>query len=108
MSAPGVGGPDRGGVTFLMVARVPAAAREAFHRYEASVLALLADHGGELERRLVAGDGDVEAHVVWFPDRSAFTAYRADPRRAAITPAPADLGVEVELLEVRDVPLTPG
>jgi hypothetical protein len=106
VSSPGGGEPDGGGFTVLMVARVPAPVREAFDRYETQALALLVDHGGRLERRLVTVDGGVEAHVVWFPHRAAFDAYRGDPRRTAITPDPRTLGVEVEVHEVRDLPGT--
>lgn len=107
MSTAGGGAPGGGGFTVVMVARVPPAAREAFDGYEARVLALLPDHGGRLQRRLTVADGSVEVHVAWFPDRAAYDAYRADPRRAAIAPDPETLGVDVEVHEVHDVPVTP-
>jgi hypothetical protein len=42
---------------------------------------LPAEHGSRLERRLWAIGGGLEAHVVTFPGRAKFDAYRADPRR---------------------------
>ena len=105
MSAPGGGDPDGAGFTVLMVARVPAPVREAFDRYEAQALALLSDHGGCLERRLAGRDGGLKVHVVWFPDGAAFDAYRGDSRRAAITPDLRTLVVDVEIHEVRDLPV---
>jgi hypothetical protein len=107
VSSHGGGEPDGGGFTVLLVARVPARAREAFDGYEAQAVVLLAEPGGRVERRLVTVDGGVEAHVVWFPHRAAFDAYRGDQRRAAITPNPRTLGVEVEVHEVRDLPGPP-
>ncbi len=90
-------------LTFLMIARLPDGGLAGFDRYEEAVLPLLAEHGGRLERRLRASGGMLEAHVVTFPGRAEFDAYRADPRRGAATPLLEASGAVIELHEVRDV-----
>ena len=91
-------------VTYVLVARVPAAGVEAFQRYEAAVLPLLADHGGRLARRLRNLAGDVEVHLVEFASADGLGAYRADPRRAAHAELLEASGAAIELIEARDVP----
>ncbi|WP_151769900.1 hypothetical protein [Streptomyces abyssomicinicus] len=90
-------------VTYLMLARIPEGGLAAFDAYENAVLPLLAAYGGRLERRLRTPDDRVEAHLVTFPHEEDLAAYRADPRRRAAAPRPESSGVEIELLEVRDV-----
>jgi uncharacterized protein (DUF1330 family) len=53
-------------VTYVLIARIPPAGVEAFQRYEAAVLPLLAEHGGRLARRLRTDGGEVEVHLVEF------------------------------------------
>jgi hypothetical protein len=91
-------------VTYVLIARIPAAGVEAFGRYEANVLPLLADHGGRLERRLRNADGTVEVHLIEFDAPGGLDAYRADPRRADHAGLLAQSGAQSELLEMRDVP----
>jgi hypothetical protein len=67
------------------------------------VLPLLAGHGGGLARRLRTADRTVEVHVVEFPSATAFSAYRADPRRTEHRALLAASGAEVEVLEMTDV-----
>ena len=57
---------------------------DVFERYETSVLALLPKHGGRLELRVRALDGQAETHLLYFPDEQAFDAYRSDPARLAL------------------------
>ena len=90
-------------VTYVLVARIPAAGVQAFQRYEAAVLPLLADHGGRLDRRLRSADGTVEVHLIAFDEPGGLAAYRADPRRAQHAPLLEESGAEIELLEVEDV-----
>lgn len=54
-----------------------------FDAYEASVLPLVPEHGGRVVARVRALDGRSETHLLFFPDQTAFEAYRDDPRRAA-------------------------
>jgi hypothetical protein len=91
-------------VTFVLVARIPSAGVEDFQRYEDAVLPLLAEHGGTLTRRLRSAAGDVEVHVVDFASHAAFSAFRADPRRARHYPLLEASGAETELLMLEDVP----
>ena len=90
-------------VTYVLVARIPGAGIEAFARYEAAVLPLLADHDGRLERRLRTAAGDVEVHVVSFASAEAFAAYRDDPRRAGHGALLEASGAQLEVLEMIDV-----
>jgi uncharacterized protein (DUF1330 family) len=90
--------------TYVLVARIPAAGVEAFERYEAAVLPLLADHGGRLHRRLRSADRTVEVHLIAFAADDALAAYRADPRRAEHAPLLEQSGAQIELLEMEDVP----
>ena len=55
-----------------------------FEAYEAKVLALLPKHGGRVEMRVRALDGQSETHLLHFPDHQTFEAYRADPARLEI------------------------
>jgi hypothetical protein len=90
-------------VTYLMLARLPEGRLDAFDAYESTVLPLLAEHGGRLERRLRTLDDRVEAHLVSFPGDEDFAAYRADPRRSSAAPLLDSSGAAIELLAVRDV-----
>jgi hypothetical protein len=56
---------------------------EVFEAYEATVLPLVANHGGRLELRVRALDGLSETHLLYFPSEQAFEAYRTDPARVA-------------------------
>lgn len=60
---------------------IPPEGVAAFREYEDAVLPLLAEHGATLRQRLAGADGTSEVHVLHFPDRAAFDAYSADPRR---------------------------
>ena len=93
----------RAGRTLLLVARIPQPGVAAFQQYEATVLPLLADHGGTLERRLRNADGTFEAHVVHFSSEAALDRYRADPRRAAAHPLLLDSAATLEVTVVDDV-----
>lgn len=90
-------------VMYLMLARLPHGGSAAFDAYEDSVLPLLAEYGGHLERRLRTLDDRVEAHILTFPSDGELAAFRADPRRAAAAPLLESSGAAVELLAVRDI-----
>ncbi len=96
------------GVTYVLIADVPAGGLRAFRQYEAAVLPLLADHGGRLERRLRSTDGHREIHIVWFPDPQALGAFRADPRRQRLGHLMEASGARTEFLTVADVSEEPG
>ena len=71
-------------VRYLLVARIPPHGVADFLEYEESVLALLPEHGAELEHRFRSSDGCLEVHVLRFPAAEALTSYRSDPRRIAL------------------------
>ena len=76
---------------------------EAFEAYEAAVLPLLADHGGEVLQRLRGVDRLAETHLLGFPSRQAYEAYLADPRRTRLFEQRAATGMLSEAWEVRAV-----
>jgi uncharacterized protein (DUF1330 family) len=90
-------------LTLAVLLKVPAQGVADFQAYEALVLPLIARHGGEVERRLRNGDGTAELHVLRFPSRTAFEAFRADPRRADAAPLLARSGATAEMHEMKDV-----
>jgi hypothetical protein len=68
-------------VLLVQTVHVPDEGIDAFRRFEAAVLPLLATYEARLERRLRGPDGRVEIHILWFPSREALDGYRADPKR---------------------------
>ena len=89
-------------VVYLVLARIPADGVAAYHAYERLVLPLLERHGGSLERRLVSGDGTVEAHLVSFASAGDFERYRDDPERLRHRQLLEESGAVMELLELHD------
>jgi len=74
-----------------------------FEQYEDAVLPLLPDHGAVLEQRVRAADGSVETHLIRFPDKSAFDAFIADPRRLAMAKYWTTCGAKAQRWEVEPV-----
>ena len=70
-------------VTVVLIARIPAEGIGDFRAYEDSVLPLLPEFNGRLDRRLRNQDGTVEMHIVSFASDADFQNYRNDPRRTA-------------------------
>jgi hypothetical protein len=87
----------------VQTVRIPEEGVDAFRKFEATVLPLLAEHGGRLERRLRTLDGGTEVHVVSFSSPAGFEAYRADPRRQERLHLLHESQAATELLEVVDV-----
>lgn len=75
----------------------------AFDAYEERVLALLARHGGELQRRLRSGDRGSEIHILSFADDAALRAYLDDPERAAARTLLGGVEISSRVLRVDDV-----
>lgn len=88
---------------YVAVARIPEGGLEAFLAYESTVLPLLSDHGGRIDRRLRSLDGRTEVHLLSFADDAGLSPYRADPRRAAAAHLLAASGATVELVAVVEV-----
>ena len=74
----------------------------AFRRFEQSAAAIMARHGGAIERTVAVDDPAAEhyreVHLVRFPDAAAFAAYRADPALAALVPLREQAVVATDLL----------
>jgi uncharacterized protein (DUF1330 family) len=60
----------------------------AFEAFERKAAAVMASHGGRIERAIRtdgAGEGaPFEVHLISFPDAAAFESYRADPQTRAL------------------------
>jgi hypothetical protein len=74
-----------------------------FEAFEGAVLPLVAEHGGEVVKRLRALDGRSETHLLHFPDAAAFEAYRSDPRRLGVLGDWEASGAKSTVIEVEDV-----
>jgi hypothetical protein len=77
---------------------------EAGRRYEDEVLALLARHGGSVERRLRTADGTSEVQILAFESRAGYEAVLTDPERLALRAGLGDAAPTTRVLEVSDVP----
>lgn len=74
-------------VLIVAILTVRKEALETFHAYERHAAAVMAAHGGRIERTVVvAPDASPEVireiHLLAFPSAEAFAAYRRDPRLA--------------------------
>lgn len=87
----------------LVTIDLTAADIAAFGAYEATVLPLLARHGGRLEARVRALDGSSETHLLFFPDAQALEAYRSDPARLAAQDQWAACGAVAIVTEVETI-----
>jgi len=85
------------------ITRIPPEGVRDYLAYEDRVLALLAEHGARLERRLRTADGTVEVHVIRFPSQAAVEAFMRDPRRDEHRPLLEASGAAMEVLTVDDV-----
>jgi uncharacterized protein (DUF1330 family) len=86
-----------------MIADIEPTGIEVFRAYEDRVLALLARHGGALERRVRSEDGTTEIHLVSFADAEGCDAFIADPERVAARTALAGVAIDQRVLTVSDV-----
>ncbi len=82
-------------------------AQSAFREYEAAAVRIMSRHGGNLERAIEL-DGEEsaetfrEVHIVTFPDRAAFDAYRSDPEIVALATLRKSAIASTEILFGRD------
>ena len=95
--------PDPSNVTFVLIARIPAAGIADFRAYEDAVLPLLPEFNGRLERRLRNPDGTIEMHIVSFASDADCQNYRNDPRRAAHAGLLERSSAKLELLPMANV-----
>lgn len=60
----------------------------AFETFEREAAAIIASHGGRIERairiREAAAESPYEVHIVVFPGESALESYRTDPKTAQL------------------------
>ncbi|WP_432844128.1 hypothetical protein [Dactylosporangium sp. CA-092794] len=91
----------------LLVALVDLAAGaiEAGRQYEDEVLALLARHGGTLERRLRSAETEVQ--IIRFASRTGLDSFMSDPDRLTIRARYGDTAPLTRVLEVTEIPPTP-
>jgi uncharacterized protein (DUF1330 family) len=73
----------------VAILTVRKAALEDFRAFERHAAAVMKAHGGGFARTVSVSEGAPagtvkEVHVLAFPDRPSFDAYRADPRLAAL------------------------
>ncbi|MEU6023326.1 GNAT family N-acetyltransferase [Micromonospora sp. NPDC047134] len=90
-------------VRLVALVELAATGAAAGQRYEDQVLALLARHGGRVERRLRTGDGRTEVHLIRFDTRAGYSAFLADPHRLALRAELGDAAPETRVLEVQEV-----
>ena len=84
------------------------AAQAAFRQYETAAARIMSRHGGTIERVIeLEGEESAETfrevHIVTFPDRAAFDAYRADPEIVALAALRKSAIVNTEILFGRDL-----
>ena len=95
--------PQTSPVTFVLIARIPSEGIEDFRAYEDSVLPLLPEYNGRLERRLRNSDGTIEMHIICFESHADFQNFRNDPRRTAQAWLKEKCAAKLELLEMENV-----
>ena len=93
---------DRDLLLAVVVEMAPGNA-EAGHRYEDAVLALLARHGGTVERRMRGTDSPDEVHIIRFAERAGLESFLVDPERLALRAHYGDAAPTTRVIEVRDL-----
>ncbi|MEV6488976.1 hypothetical protein AB0M20_10130 [Actinoplanes sp. NPDC051633] len=73
-------------------------------RYEDEVLALLARHGGHLDRRLRGTDDATEVQIIRFASRAGLDTFLADPDRRALRERVGDAAPEARVVQAREIP----
>jgi uncharacterized protein (DUF1330 family) len=95
-------------MTLVAILTVRKAAIEKFRAFENHAAAVMATHGGRIERTVVvagaAHDVFKEIHVVTFPSEGAFAAYRGDERLRELAPLRDESVVHTEVLVGEDGP----
>ena len=109
MREPTVDALGSGSVTLVVTLTVRRERLEDFRAFERRAAAVMADHGGRIERTVVAPVEDrpdllTEVHVVTFPGEAAFAAYRGDPRLRALAPLRESSVVATAILAGEDGP----
>jgi hypothetical protein len=97
----------------VAILTVRKSALEDFRAFERHAAAAMAAHGGGIERTVAVSEGVPpgmvkEVHVLAFPDRRCFDAYRADPRLAALRHLRDRSVMSTEILMGEDGPVYGG
>ena len=92
-----------GPVTLTFIARVPQHGVDDFLKYERSIIPVLIEHGGLIERRLRSVDERVEIKVVRFPSQEAYEELARDYRCRAAEPLLESSEATVEVFAVQEV-----
>ena len=90
-------------MTLVVILTLRDGALEAFRAFETKAAAVMAKHGGSIERSIVISPPNVggamrEVHVVTFPSEAAFAAYRADEATKALAPLRERVIASTEIL----------
>jgi uncharacterized protein (DUF1330 family) len=96
-------------MTLVAILTVRREALDRFRAFERHAAAVMARHGGRIERTVVVapeGSPDLvkEVHIVTFPDERAFATYREDPRRGELAHLRDASVVHAEVLVGEDGP----
>ena len=95
-------------MTLVAILTVRRDRRGEFHRFEFAAAAIMARHGGAIERTVAVDDPAAEhyreVHLVTFPGAAAFAAYRADPELAELAQLRETAIVSTEVLLGEDGP----
>ena len=96
-------------MTLVAILTVRKASEVKFRAFERHAAAVMKSHGGRIERIVAIppdGKSDVfkEVHVVTFPDKQAFTAYRNDARLDEMAHLREESIVNTEVLVGEDGP----
>ncbi len=96
-------------MTLVAILTVRKSAADTFRAYEKRAAAVMARHGGRIERTVVVGGDSAtelfkEIHVVTFPTEEAFAAYRNDERFRELARLRAEAVIHTELLVGEDGP----
>jgi hypothetical protein len=95
-------------MTLVVILTVRRKAADSFRAFERQAAAVMARHGGAIERTVVVNsDADLfkEVHIVTFPDAAARAAYRKDPELAALLPLREMSVISTEVLIGEDGPV---
>jgi uncharacterized protein (DUF1330 family) len=96
-------------ITLVAILTVRRDALDRFRAFERHAAAVMARHGGRIERTVVVspeGSPELvkEVHIVTFPDERAYAAYREDPRRGELAHLRDESVVHTETLVGEDGP----
>jgi hypothetical protein len=102
MIAPSGNDPSAELLLIAIVEMAPGSAATG-HKYEDTVLGLLDQHGGAVERRMRSMDSATEVHIIRFRSRAGYESFMADPDRLEYRDKIGDAAPTTRVLEVREL-----